>query len=337
MHPVITPHELAVLLIGPEPPTVADVRWSLTGPPGRVDYRAGHLPGAVFLDLDTDLAGPPGLGGRHPLPDPTVLQAALRSAGISATTTVVAYDAADGSVASRLWWLLRWSGHPAVAVLDGGISAWRTAGLPVTIDAPQPQVGTITVRPGAMPVLDAAQAATLAREGVLLDARAAPRYRGETEPVDPRAGHIPGAVNVPLCELTDAQGSWLPPRRLRERARWWGLANPEVTRGRPLRDWRGRDWRLLRFRDQRVCAGARTRTRRPHHPSASSGVVRRIMVAVVHRPRSASGHRTRSWVELGPEAPTLRSEFLCGSEGRAPTSPTFRGARAPEPDLAWSA
>jgi thiosulfate/3-mercaptopyruvate sulfurtransferase len=229
MHPVITPHELAVLLIGPEPPTVADVRWSLTGPPGRVDYRAGHLPGAVFLDLDTDLAGPPGLGGRHPLPDPTVLQAALRTAGISATTTVIAYDAADGSVASRLWWLLRWSGHPAVAVLDGGISAWRTAGLPVTIDAPQPQVGTITVRPGAMPVLDAAQAATLAREGVLLDARAAPRYRGETEPVDPRAGHIPGAVNVPLCELTDAQGSWLPPGRLRERARWWGLANPEAA------------------------------------------------------------------------------------------------------------
>ncbi len=229
MHPVIPPHELAALLIGPEPPIVADVRWALTGPPGRVDYRAGHLPGAVFLDLDTDLAGPPGLGGRHPLPDPTALQGALRAAGISATTTVVAYDAADGSVASRLWWLLRWSGHPSVAVLDGGISAWRTAGLPVTTDAPQPQVGTITVRPGAMPVLDAAQAATLARDGVLLDARAAPRYRGETEPVDPRAGHIPGAVNVPLCELTDAQGSWLSPTRLRERARWWGLANPGVA------------------------------------------------------------------------------------------------------------
>ena len=228
MHPVITPRELAALLIGPEPPTVADVRWSLTGPPGLVDYRAGHLPGAVFLDLDTDLAGPPGLDGRHPLPDPAALQAVLRAAGISATTTVVAYDAADGSVASRLSWLLRWSGHPAVAVLDGGFSAWRTAGLPVTTDVPQPQAGTMTVRPGGMPVLDAAHAATLAREGVLLDARAALRYRGETEPVDPRAGHIPGAVNVPLCELTDAQGSWLPPTRLRELARRWGIVTAGI-------------------------------------------------------------------------------------------------------------
>ena len=107
MHLVITPRELAAMLTGPEPPTVADVRWSLTGPPGRVDYRAGHLPGAVFLDVDTDLAGPPGPGGRHPLPYPVALQASLRAAGVRATAPVVAYDAADGSVAARLWWLLR--------------------------------------------------------------------------------------------------------------------------------------------------------------------------------------------------------------------------------------
>jgi thiosulfate/3-mercaptopyruvate sulfurtransferase len=228
MHPVITPRELADLLAGPEPPAVADVRWSLTGPPGRAGYHASHLPGAVFLDVDISLAGPPGAGGRHPLPGPAALQATLRAAGVHATTLVVAYDAGDGSVAARLWWLLRWAGHSAAAVLDGGIAAWRAVGLPVTTDVPHPQVGTITVRPGGMPVLDAAQAAMLARNGVLLDARAAPRYRGETEPVDPRAGHIPGAVNAPFGELTDAQGRWLPPARLRELAQQWGVAGAGI-------------------------------------------------------------------------------------------------------------
>ncbi|MGH3695903.1 MAG: sulfurtransferase [Pseudonocardiaceae bacterium] len=228
MYPVITPHELVALLDGPEPPTVADVRWSLTGPPGRVDYRAGHLPGAVYLDVDADLAGPPGSGGRHPLPFVAALQAALRAAGVHASTPVIAYDAADGSVAARLWWLLRWAGHPAVAVLDGGIAAWRAAGLPVTVEIPRPQVGTFTVRSGGMPVLDAAQAATLARNGVLLDARAAPRYRGEVEPVDPRAGHIPGATSAPSSELTDLQGRWLPPSRLRELAHRWGVAGTDI-------------------------------------------------------------------------------------------------------------
>lgn len=228
MHPVITPQELATLLAGLEPPTVADVRWSLTGPPGRVDYRAGHLPGAVFFDMDTDLAGSPGPRGRHPLPYPAALQAALRAAGVRPTTPVVAYDAADGSAAARFWWLLRWAGHPAVAVLDGGIAAWRAAGLPVTVEVPEPSAGTMTVRPGGMPVIDATRAAALGREGLLLDARAAPRYRGEVEPVDPRAGHIPGAANAPFTELTDAQGRWLPPSRLRELARRWGVTNAAV-------------------------------------------------------------------------------------------------------------
>ena len=227
MHSVVTARELAVLLAGPQPPAVADVRWSLAGS-GRADYQAGHLPGAVFLDVDSDLAGPPGRDGRHPLPEPAALQATLRAAGVSATTLVVAYDAAESSVAARLWWLLRWVGHPAVAVLDGGIAAWRAAGLPVNVDESRPRPGTITVRPGAMPVLDASQAAALARDGVLLDARTAPRYRGEIEPVDPRAGHIPGAVSAPLRELTDAQGCWLPPARLGELARGWGVGGAEV-------------------------------------------------------------------------------------------------------------
>lgn len=228
VHPVIRSQELAALLRGLEPPTVADVRWSLTGPPGRVDYTAGHLPGAVFLDVDADLAAPPGSGGRHPLPYPGALQVALRAAGVRATTPVVAYDAGDGSVAARLWWLLRWAGHRAVAVLDGGIAAWRAAGLPVTVEVPEPPVGTFTVRPGGMPVLDAMGAAALARAGVLLDARARPRYRGEAEPVDPRAGHIPGATNAPFSELTDAQGRWLPPNRLRELACRWGVTDAGV-------------------------------------------------------------------------------------------------------------
>lgn len=228
MDPVIAPQELAALLDAPEPPTLLDVRWRLTGPPGRLDYQAGHLPGAVFLEVDTDLAGPAGPAGRHPLPDPAALQATLRSAGVRPGVPVVAYDAADGSVAARVWWLLRWAGHQEVAVLDGGFAGWRTAGLPVTTDVPAPRPGTITVRPGGMPVLDAAQAAALARRGVLLDARAAPRYRGETEPVDPKAGHIPGARNAPFGELTDVQGRWLPPDRLRRLARAWGADGADV-------------------------------------------------------------------------------------------------------------
>ena len=228
MHPLITPRQLAALLTDLEPPILVDVRWSLTGAPGCADYQAGHLPGAVFLDLDTELAGPPGPQGRHPLPDPAALQATLRAAGIRTTAPVVAYDAADGSVAARLWWLLRWAGHSAVAVLDGGIAAWRAAGLPVTTEVPEPVASTITVRPPAMPVLDAAQAAALARNGVLLDARVPPRYRGEIEPVDPRAGHVPGAVNAPFDELTDADGRWLTPRRLRELAQRWGAESTEI-------------------------------------------------------------------------------------------------------------
>lgn len=231
MYPLITPQVLAELLGGPDPPTLVDVRWTLTGPPGRGDYEAGHLPGAVFLDVDTDLSGTPGPGGRHPLPEAPELQATLRSAGIRPTTPVVAYDAADGSVAARVWWLLRWAGHPAVAVLDGGIAAWRAAGLPVTTDVPGQRAGTFTVQPAAMPVLDAVQAAQLARDGVLLDARAAPRYRGETEPVDPRAGHVPGARNAPFSGLTDDQGRWLPPARLRELARRWGADDDGLAVG----------------------------------------------------------------------------------------------------------
>lgn len=225
MHPLISPDELAARLATDEAPVVVDVRWSLTGPPGREEYRVGHLPGAVYLDMDTELAAAPGAGGRHPLPDPQTLQTALRGAGVGPGVPVVVYDAADGSVAARAWWLLRWAGHGEAAVLDGGLAAWSAAGLPLTTEAPSPLPGTITVRPGTMPVLDAAQAAGLARRGVLLDARAAQRYRGASEPVDPRAGHVPGALNAPVAELTDESGRWLPSSRLRELAGGWGVGS----------------------------------------------------------------------------------------------------------------
>lgn len=213
MHPLITPEALADALRARPATVVLDVRWRLGGPPGRQDYEVSHVPGAVYLDLDTELSAPPGVGGRHPLPEPERLQEVLRRAGVREGGQVVAYDAGDGSVAARVWWLLRWAGHGEVAVLDGGFAAWEAAGLPVTEEEPVPltgdAAGDVVVRVGQMPVLDADGAATLAQDGVLLDARAAARYRGETEPVDPKAGHVPGALNAPTTGHVGADGRWL--------------------------------------------------------------------------------------------------------------------------------
>ncbi|QTR04760.1 sulfurtransferase [Saccharothrix algeriensis] len=223
MHPLISTEALADALAGAAPPVVVDVRWRLGGPPGRQDYEVGHLPGARYLDLDADLSSAPGAGGRHPLPAPADLERALRSAGIRKAHPVVAYDGGDGSVAARLWWLLRWAGHTEVAVLDGGYAAWVAEGRPVVTDTPRPEPGDVVVTPGAMPVIDADEAAALARDGVLLDARAPQRYRGETEPVDPRAGHIPGALNAPSAGHVSADGRWLGPTALAERFRSIGV------------------------------------------------------------------------------------------------------------------
>lgn len=217
MHPLVTPEELADRLSGPEPPVVLDVRWRLGGPPGAQSYAAGHIPGAVFVDVDADLAGEPGEGGRHPLPEPARLQSTLRAAGVGEARAVVAYDDADASVAARAWWLLRWAGHPECGVLDGGFAAWQAAGLPVTAEVPGPPPGDIVVRAGQMPVVDADGAADLARRGTLLDARARPRYTGEVEPVDPRPGHIPGAVSAPFSGHIGADGRWRSPEELAAR------------------------------------------------------------------------------------------------------------------------
>jgi thiosulfate/3-mercaptopyruvate sulfurtransferase len=151
------------------------------------------------------------------LPDPAALQVTLRAAGINPGDTVVAYDDRDGSVAARAWWLLRWAGHTDVAVLDGGYAAWIEEGRPVTADVPDPAPGDIVVTPGQLPVLDADQAAEVATAGVLLDARAPERYRGDVEPVDPRAGHVPGARNAPFAGHIGPDGRWRSPAELAER------------------------------------------------------------------------------------------------------------------------
>ncbi|MFG1655848.1 sulfurtransferase [Micromonospora chersina] len=222
---LVEPDRLAAELDRADPPTLLDVRWRLAGPPGREDYQAGHLPGAVFVDLDTELCGRPGAAGRHPLPDPAALQAALRAAGLRAGHPVVVYDGGDGMSAARAWWTLRWAGHRAVRVLHGGFPAWVAAGGPVSTDAPAPPPGDVTVTPGELPVLDAGEAARLAAAdtGVLLDVRAAPRYRGETEPIDPVAGHIPGALNLPAPEYV-AEGRFPAAEALRERFAAAGVA-----------------------------------------------------------------------------------------------------------------
>ncbi|MEU9558423.1 sulfurtransferase [Streptomyces fumanus] len=222
MNVIISASELASDLTGARPPVLLDVRWQLsmartTGEPpfdGRAEYAAGHLPGAVFVDLDRELAAPPGRGGRHPLPDLAEFGAAMRRAGVSADRPVVVYDGGQGWAAARAWWLLRWTGHPDVRVLDGGLAAWRG---PLSTEVPRPEPGDFEPVPGETGLLDADAAAALAKSGLLLDARAGERYRGEVEPIDPVGGHIPGAVSAPTTQNVGPDGRLLPADELRAR------------------------------------------------------------------------------------------------------------------------
>ncbi|MFE3886029.1 sulfurtransferase [Streptomyces lydicus] len=200
MNAIITATELASELDRPTAPVLLDVRYQMGGPPGRPEYEAGHVPGAVYVDLESELASPPGPGGRHPLPDLDVFTGAMRAAGVRADRPVVVYDGGQGWAAARAWWLLRWTGHPDVRVLDGGLAAWEAAGGALSVDQSTPQEGDFTPVPGGLALLRADDAAAVARRGVLLDARAAERYRGEVEPIDKVAGHIPGAVSAPTTE-----------------------------------------------------------------------------------------------------------------------------------------
>jgi thiosulfate/3-mercaptopyruvate sulfurtransferase len=209
--PLITPQELIDKL---EQMTLLDVRWSLNGPPGIDEYLQGHLPGAVFVDLDRELSAAPGRGGRHPLPDAWSFTAVMRHAGVSSGRPVVVYDAGNSMAAARAWWLLRYFGHGRVSVLDGGFAAWTAAGYPVATKPVAAGHGDFVASPGGMPLVDAAGAAKLAEAGVLLDSRAPERYRGESEPVDPVAGHIPGARNRPTTDNVDDQGRFRSPEEL---------------------------------------------------------------------------------------------------------------------------
>ncbi|MFD2094273.1 sulfurtransferase [Blastococcus deserti] len=208
-----------------------DVRWALGDDRGRERYLAGHLPGAVFVDLDTELADPPSAArGRHPLPSVQRLQAAARRWGIREGGAVVAYDATGGLAAARAWWLLRWGGLSDVRLLDGGLDAWVRAGGDVELGDVVPEPGDVVLTGGGMPVLSIDEAAALPSTGVLLDARAGERYRGEVEPVDPRAGHVPGAVSAPTTGNLASDGTFRPATELAQRFAELGVG-PGTTVG----------------------------------------------------------------------------------------------------------
>jgi thiosulfate/3-mercaptopyruvate sulfurtransferase len=199
---------------------VVDCRYRL-GEPGAGErlWREAHIPGAAFLDLDRDLAAAPGDRGRHPLPDATAFEAAARRAGIGPDTTVIAYDEAAEGGAARLWWLLRLFGHTDVAVLDGALRTWREAGLPMRGGEEAIPLGSFRAGQPPPPGAETAsieELAAAAAAPLLLDARAPERYRGETEPIDSVAGHIPGARNLPFADLAPG-GRFLPPDELRAR------------------------------------------------------------------------------------------------------------------------
>jgi thiosulfate/3-mercaptopyruvate sulfurtransferase len=222
--------ELAARLDGGAPVRVLDVRWRLGGPPGAAEFRAGHVPGAVYVDLDADLAGPAADGrGRHPLPDPDGLQAAARRWGIDDGDAVVAYDDNGNLAAARAWWLLRRAGLAEVVLLDGGLGAWRASGRALATGDGTPAPGNVRLGGGTLPVLDPDGAAALARDGVLLDARAAERYRGQANAIDPKFGHIPGARSAPTTDNLAPDGRFRSPAQLRAR-----FAALGVTPGTPV-------------------------------------------------------------------------------------------------------
>jgi thiosulfate/3-mercaptopyruvate sulfurtransferase len=219
-----TPAVLAAELAGGDPPALLDVRWALGRSDGREQYLAAHLPGAVYVDLDTELAAPPSrAAGRHPMPTVEALESAARGWGLRAGARVVVYDASGGMAAARAWWLLRWAGLTGVRLLDGGLPAWSAAGLPVRTGAVATEPGDVRLRAGALATIDAAAAASW--PGVLLDARAGERFRGEVEPIDPRAGHVPGARSAPTTENLDGAGRFRPTTELV--ARFESLLDPD--------------------------------------------------------------------------------------------------------------
>ena len=218
MQPLVTPQWLKDHL-DDENVVIADCRFALSAAEaGAEDYRIDHIPGAQYFDLNRDLSGPKSEhGGRHPLPDPAKLASLFSQAGIDENVTVIAYDDQEMAMAGRLWWLLRYLGHDKVAVLNGGYAAWKQAGFASTADVPTPKPRTFTpnVRPDML--VDIQGVRERSEQTVLLDSRAAERYRGEVEPLDPKAGHIPGALSFFYKENLAADMTMLPVKKLQER------------------------------------------------------------------------------------------------------------------------
>jgi thiosulfate/3-mercaptopyruvate sulfurtransferase len=226
--------ELARLLATPEPSVrVADVRWYLNQPGrGRREYEGGHIPGAIFVDLQSDLSDPNGLGspGRHPLPDPAAFAHRLGELGIGDEHLVVAYDDAGGTIAARLWWMLDDLGHRDVRILDGGIRAWTEAGNALTTEEPRWPSAELHLASSWRRAIDRETVAARLGSATLLDARAGERYRGEVEPVDPVPGHIPTAISVPTGGNLGLDGRFLPANELAARYRAIG-ADPDDAGG----------------------------------------------------------------------------------------------------------
>ncbi|MEP7378351.1 MAG: sulfurtransferase [Chloroflexota bacterium] len=212
---------------------VLDVRWYLNKPDaGRAAYDAGHIPGAIFADLETDLSDPEGVGapGRHPLPTPTAFRTRMEALGIGSQMLVVAYDDTGGTTAARLWWMLDNLGHRGgAAVLDGGLQAWTAAGLPLSTDEPRYMAATLEFAGEWHHIIKRDDLAARLDFMTVLDARAGERYRGETEPIDLIPGHIPGAVSAPATGNLDASGRFLAPNELRARFATLATGKPFVT------------------------------------------------------------------------------------------------------------
>ncbi|MCW2524444.1 MAG: Rhodanese domain protein [Frankiales bacterium] len=226
---LVEPATLRAELAGGNPPALLDVRWALGDPDGEKHFLDGHVPGAVFVDLETELAAPATAEqGRHPLPELSELQAAARTWGLRQGQSVVVYDDNGGQSAARAWWLLRWAGVSHVRILNGGLRSWLAGGGPVATDATRPDAGDVSLSAGHLPVLDIEATAALPAHGVLLDARAGERYRGEVEPVDSRAGHVPGAISVPTAGNLDADGRFRSGAELRERFAAAGVGASDV-------------------------------------------------------------------------------------------------------------
>lgn len=223
---LISAAQLAEAISTGEPPVVLDIRFRLNGPDGTQEYLDGHIPGAVYVDLPTELAGrEKGFSGRRPLPEIHDLERDARRWGIRTGSRVVVYDNNSGQQAARAWWVLRWAGIADVRLLDGGYAAWEKAGLPITRDVPLPQRGDVSLSGGHLPILDADGAARLATTGILLDARDGASFRGaEPIPGSPAEGHIPGAISAPTAENLDAEtGLFASEERLRARFSQLGL------------------------------------------------------------------------------------------------------------------